>query len=104
MKINNEGRIVNVSSGGGSLASQNGNTPAYSISKLALNGLTLQVAHELKGTNIVINSLCPGWVRTDMGGHHANRSVEQAAEDIYWLAQQHHLNGQFIRDKREIAW
>ncbi|QCW98862.1 SDR family oxidoreductase [Aggregatimonas sangjinii] len=98
--------IVNVSSGGGSLASQTGSTPGYSISKLALNGLTLQLASKLKNDGIAVNAVCPGWVRTDMGGSGATKSPEQGAETIIWIALQkdEFVTGKFFRDKREIQW
>ena len=73
MKEGNYGRIVNVSSEAGSLAEMDGYAPAYSTSKAALNTLTRIVASELQGYNIKINSMCPGWVRTDMGGAAADR-------------------------------
>jgi NAD(P)-dependent dehydrogenase (short-subunit alcohol dehydrogenase family) len=69
MKRNKYGRIVNVSSGAGSLHYMTGGTPAYSVSKVALNALTRIMAAELLGTNILINTIDPGWVATDMGGH-----------------------------------
>ncbi|NAS13745.1 SDR family NAD(P)-dependent oxidoreductase [Flavobacteriaceae bacterium R33] len=99
-------RIVNVSSGAGSLSSQTGGTPAYSLSKLALNGLTLQFAGALKKDRILVNAVCPGWVRTDMGGSGATRSVEEGADTIIWAAllENENLTGKFFRDRREIAW
>ena len=106
IRKSNFGRIVNVSSGAGTLASQTGQRPGYSVSKLALNGLTLQFASLLKSQGILVNSVCPGWVRTDMGGMSADRSPEEGAETIIWLGL---LNddgptGQFFRDKRPIAF
>ena len=105
MQKNNYGRVVNVSSGAGSLASQNGSTPGYSISKLALNGLTLQLANEVKQDGILVNSVCPGWVRTKMGGMGAPRSPEQGAENIVWAAllDSSGPTGKFIRDKEVIS-
>ncbi|RMF02245.1 MAG: SDR family oxidoreductase [Bacteroidetes bacterium] len=100
------GRIVNVSSGAGDLNSQSGQRPAYSISKLALNGLTLQFANLLQADGILVNSVCPGWVRTDMGGSNADRSPEEGAETIIWagLLPDGGPTGKFFRDKQEIAW
>ena len=106
LKESEGGRIVNVSSGAGSLERQNGTTPGYSASKLALNGLTLQFSNHLKDSGILVNSVCPGWVRTDMGGHDADRSPEEGAETIIWAALlgDDGPTGQFFRDKKPIAW
>ncbi len=100
------GRIINVSSGAGSLSQMGTYAPAYSISKAALNAVTRQFAGALKEKNIVVNSLDPGWVRTDMGGSSAPRSIEQGAETIVWLAADAPATetGKFWRDKNEIAW
>jgi NAD(P)-dependent dehydrogenase (short-subunit alcohol dehydrogenase family) len=89
MKKNGYGRIVNISSGAGEfeyLASSGGYWPAYSVSKTSLNALTVMLASELGGTNILVNAVCPGWVRTDMGGPNATRSVEEGAVTPVWLA------------------
>lgn len=98
-------RVVNVSSGGGSLADMSHWAPAYSISKAALNAVTRQFAAALAG-KVAVNSVCPGWVRTDMGGEGATRSVEEGADTIVWLATEapHSLTGKFLRDRHEIAW
>ena len=106
MKRNNFGRIVNMSSGLGQLTDMNGGYPAYRISKTAINALTRMLNDELQGFNILVNSLCPGWVKTDMGGPGASRSVEEGAETAVWLAT---LNddgprGKFFRDRKEIPW
>ena len=100
------GRIVNVSSGAGSLNSQTGGTPGYSLSKLALNGLTIQFANQLQQKGILVNSVCPGWVRTDMGGKGAPRSPEQGADTIIWasLFDTNGPTGKFFRDRREIKY
>jgi len=79
------GRIVNVSSGAGTLADMGGGLPAYRLSKLALNGLTRMWAAELAGDHILVNSVCPGWVATDMGGP-GGRPVEEGAAGIVWAA------------------
>ncbi len=89
MKKNGFGRIVNVSSGSGEfeyMATSGGHGPAYSVSKTSLNALTVILASELRGTNILVNAVCPGWVRTDMGGPNATRSVEEGAATPVWLA------------------
>ncbi len=98
-------RIINVSSGGGQLSDgADGWAPAYCISKTALNGVTSQLAAALP--KFAINSVCPGWVRTDMGGANATRSVEQGAAGIVWLAADAPQNetGKFWRDRKVIPW
>lgn len=98
-------RVINVSSGGGQLdGGADGWAPAYCISKTALNGVTSQLAAALP--KFAINSVCPGWVRTDMGGAGATRSVEEGADTIVWLATEapHELTGKFIKDRKEIPW
>jgi NAD(P)-dependent dehydrogenase (short-subunit alcohol dehydrogenase family) len=98
-------RIVNVSSGGGQLTDgADGWAPAYCISKTALNGVTVQLAAALP--KFAINSVCPGWVRTDMGGANATRSVAEGASGIVWLAVDAAQNqtGKFWRDRKVIPW
>lgn len=98
-------RVINVSSGGGQLADgADGWAPAYCISKTALNGVTSQLAAALP--KFAINSVCPGWVRTDMGGQSATRSVEEGADTIVWLAVDapQELTGKFLRDRQPIPW
>ncbi|HEY2568713.1 MAG TPA: SDR family NAD(P)-dependent oxidoreductase [Candidatus Udaeobacter sp.] len=98
-------RVINVSSGGGQLTGgADGWSPAYCISKTALNGVTSQLATALP--KFAVNSVCPGWVRTDMGGQGATRSVEEGADTIVWLATDapQKLTGKFLRDRKEIAW
>jgi NAD(P)-dependent dehydrogenase (short-subunit alcohol dehydrogenase family) len=98
-------RVINVSSGSGQLTDgADGWAPAYSISKTALNGVTSQLAAALP--KFAVNSVCPGWVRTDMGGDNANRSLEEGADTIVWLATEapHDLTGKFLRDRKEIRW
>jgi NAD(P)-dependent dehydrogenase (short-subunit alcohol dehydrogenase family) len=100
------GRIINVSSGAGQLSDMGTWAPAYSISKTALNGVTVQFAAALAGSNIAVNSMCPGWVNTDMGGREAPRSIEQGADTIVWLATEapQSMTGLFIRDRKPIPW
>jgi NAD(P)-dependent dehydrogenase (short-subunit alcohol dehydrogenase family) len=95
-----------VSSGMGQLAEMNGGWPGYRLSKTALNALTHILAAELEGTRVKVNSACPGWVRTDMGGPGASRSVEQGAETPVWLAllPDDGPTGGFFRDKQPIPW
>src|SRR6266513_4584657 len=98
-------RVINVSSGGGQFTGgADGWSPAYCISKTALNGLTSQLATALP--KCAVNSVCPGWVRTDMGGQSATRSVEEGADTIVWLAAEapQKLTGKFLRDRKEIPW
>jgi NAD(P)-dependent dehydrogenase (short-subunit alcohol dehydrogenase family) len=106
MNGRNYGRIVNVSSGMGQLAEMGGQYPGYRISKTALNAITCILAKELEGTNIKVNSVCPGWVRTDMGGPNAPRTTEEAAASVVWLATlpDDGPSGGFFRDRRRIPW
>ena len=106
MRDRGYGRIVNLSSGLGQLEGMGDGTPAYRVSKAALNALTLMFASATKGSGILVNSTCPGWVRTDMGGASATRSVEKGAETAVWLAMlpDHGPTGGFFRDRKPIAW
>ncbi len=106
MRARGYGRIVNLSSGAGQLAEMGGGFPAYRLSKSALNALTRITAAELGAHEIKINSVCPGWVRTDMGGPHATRTVEHGAETAVWLATlpEDGPTGGFFRDMKPIPW
>jgi NAD(P)-dependent dehydrogenase (short-subunit alcohol dehydrogenase family) len=106
MQRNGYGRIVNLSSGAGQLADMRSGFPAYRLSKTALNALTRITASELASTNIKVNAVCPGWVRTDMGGAEAERPVEVGAETPVWLATlpENGPTGGFFRDLRQIPW
>ncbi len=106
MRKQKYGRIVNVSSGQGQLSDMGSGTPAYRISKTALNALTRITAAETRAENILVNSMCPGWVRTDMGGPHAPRSIQQGADTAFWLATlpDGGPSGGFFRDRQEIPW
>lgn len=106
MQQNNYGRIVNVSSGAGAIQGMSSGTPGYAISKTALNVLTIKIAALVKNSNILVNAVCPGWVRTDMGGASASRSVEKGAGTIIWAAElpTGSKSGKFFRDKKEISF
>ncbi|MCU0450867.1 MAG: SDR family NAD(P)-dependent oxidoreductase [Bernardetiaceae bacterium] len=101
------GRVVMVSSGGGSLTDPVGGwSPVYCVSKTLLNGIARQLAHALQDRQITVNAMCPGWVRTDMGGRNAPRSVAQGADTLVWLATTPNQlpTGRFFRDRKEIPW
>jgi NAD(P)-dependent dehydrogenase (short-subunit alcohol dehydrogenase family) len=105
LKKSSEARIVNVSSGGGQLdGGADGWAPGYCVSKTALNGVTVQLAAALP--KCAVNSVCPGWVRTEMGGANADRSVGEGAATIVWLATEapHDLTGKFVKDRKVIPW
>ena len=114
MKSNNYGRIVNMSSTLGSLtdiASPDSphaevQAPAYRLSKTILNGITVLLAAEMRGTNILVNSVCPGWVRTNIGGNQAPLSAEQGADTRVWLATlpDGGPSGGFFRERQPIPW
>ncbi len=106
MKQHNYGRIVNVSSGMGQLNGMGGGYTGYRISKTALNALSRILANELQGTNILVNSVCPGWVKTDMGGQNALLTPEQGVDTIVWLATlaDGGATGGFFRDRQPIDW
>jgi len=106
MRKRRYGRIVNVSSGLGAMSEMMGGYASYRVSKLALNGLTRILADELHGTNILVNTMCPGWVQTEMGGEGAPRPVEKGADTAVWLATlpDGGPTGGFFRDRRQIPW
>jgi NAD(P)-dependent dehydrogenase (short-subunit alcohol dehydrogenase family) len=98
-------RLVNVSSGAGSISEMGAGTPAYSVSKAALNALTRILAAELRGDGVLVNAVCPGWVATDMGGP-GGRPVADGAASVTWavLLDDHGPTGGFFRDGRPVAW
>jgi NAD(P)-dependent dehydrogenase (short-subunit alcohol dehydrogenase family) len=98
------GRIVNVSSGSGSLTEMGAGTPAYSISKASLNALTRILAAELQSDGVLVNAICPGWTNTDMG--QGGRPVSEGAAGIVWAAElpDDGPSGGFFRDGRPLAW
>jgi NAD(P)-dependent dehydrogenase (short-subunit alcohol dehydrogenase family) len=106
MRQHGYGRIVNVSSGLGAMSEMSGGYSAYRVSKGALNALTRIFADELRGTNILVNAVCPGWVKTDMGGPNATVPVEKGADTAAWLATlpDGGPSGGFFRDRRLIPW
>jgi NAD(P)-dependent dehydrogenase (short-subunit alcohol dehydrogenase family) len=97
-------RVVNISSGMGGIQEMEGGWPAYRMSKAAMNALTKVCATDLANTSIKVNSICPGWVRTDMGGANADRSVDEALGGILWAAElpADGPSGGFFRDGRPI--
>jgi len=105
LRRSDSARIVNVSSGSGQLTDMGGGTPAYSVSKTALNALTRILAAELRGDGILVNAVCPGWVATDMGGA-GGRPVEDGAASVMWAVRipDDGPTGGFFRDGRQIDW
>lgn len=99
------GRLVNVSSGGGQLTGMRDGAPAYSVSKAALNALTLMLADALRRDRVLVNAVCPGWVATDMGGP-GGRPVRDGASGVVWAATlpDDGPTGGFFRDGRPIPW
>jgi NAD(P)-dependent dehydrogenase (short-subunit alcohol dehydrogenase family) len=101
-----QGAVINLSSGWGALHDMTDEAAAYGISKAALNAVTRQFADALKAHGVTVNSVCPGWVRTDMGGRGATREVDEGADTAVWLATDapRSLTGQFLRDRKSIPW
>jgi NAD(P)-dependent dehydrogenase (short-subunit alcohol dehydrogenase family) len=100
------GRVVNVSSQAGQLSSMTDDTPSYNASKAALNALTRMFADACKGRGVLVNAVCPGWVKTEMGGPNAPRSVEDGAKGIVWAATLPNRGptGGFFRDEQKLEW
>jgi NAD(P)-dependent dehydrogenase (short-subunit alcohol dehydrogenase family) len=105
LRRSGHGRIVNVSSEAGSLAGMDGGPPAYNLSKAALNALTRMLAGELRRDRILVNSVCPGWVATDMGGP-GGRPVAEGAAGVLWAVDlpDDGPTGGFYRDGRPLPW
>jgi len=100
-----DGRIINISSGMGELGSLSGDYPGYRLSKSSLNALTIMFSYELNEKGIKVNAVCPGWVRTDMGGPDAPRDVREGADTAVWLTNEKEIpTGRFFRDRQEINW
>lgn len=106
MRAAGYGRIVNMSSDMGSLSGMGGGYLAYRMSKAALNVVTRVISDETRGSGIIINSMHPGWVKTEMGGPGAQRSAEQGAATAVWLATlpDDGPTGGFFRDQKAIPW
>jgi NAD(P)-dependent dehydrogenase (short-subunit alcohol dehydrogenase family) len=106
MLKNNYGRIINISSGVAQLSEMNGGMPAYRMSKVSLNALTRILADELKNTNVLINSVDPGWVKTRMGGQNAELTPEESASKIIWLATlpDGGPSGGFFYETEKLLW
>ncbi|MBT3323128.1 MAG: SDR family oxidoreductase [Anaerolineae bacterium] len=106
MIAQNYGRIVNVSSVLGQISSFNDYTPAYRLSKLALNGITIMLADAVKGKNILINAVHPGWVKTDMGGAEAPLGLDAGARGLVWAATlpDDGPQGGFFQDGKRMDW
>lgn len=101
------GRIVNVTSGMGSIHDGlGGQSVIYRVTKLALNGLTICLAQDLSGSGVLVNSVDPGWVRTEMGGPNASKTPEEGAEGILFalLLPDKGPTGKFFRSGREAHW
>jgi NAD(P)-dependent dehydrogenase (short-subunit alcohol dehydrogenase family) len=105
LEKSSDARVINLSSGMGEIDSLTTTATSYSLSKLALNGATIMLAQSLKSKNIAINAMCPGWVKTDMGGASAPRSPEQGADTAIWLATEadRRETGKFWRDRAVVT-
>jgi NAD(P)-dependent dehydrogenase (short-subunit alcohol dehydrogenase family) len=100
-----DARIINISSRMGQLESLTGSYPAYSLSKFSLNALTIMLSNELSKTGIKVNAMCPGWVRTGMGGPDAPLSVHEGADTAVWLATEKEIpSGKFFQNRKVIEW
>jgi NAD(P)-dependent dehydrogenase (short-subunit alcohol dehydrogenase family) len=99
-------RVINISSGYGEIGGLSHEVPSYCLSKLTLNGATIMLDQALRSEGIAVNVMCPGWVRTDMGGANASRSVEEGADTAVWLATDapKTFSGKFVRDRNVIGW
>lgn len=106
LKKSGAARIINISSGYGEIDGLSQKVPSYCLSKLTLNGVTIMLDQALRPEGVAVYVMCPGWVRTDMGGANASRSVEEGADTAVWLAidAPQNLSGKFFRDRKVIGW
>ena len=106
LKKSSDARIINISSGFGEINGLSSDYPSYCLSKLALNGATIMLSQALRSQNIVVNAICPGWVKTDMGGDSAPRTPAQGADTAIWLATEAPRNetGKYWRDRKVISY
>jgi NAD(P)-dependent dehydrogenase (short-subunit alcohol dehydrogenase family) len=106
LKKSSAARIINISSGYGEVGGLSHTVPSYCLSKLTLNGVTIMLDQALRSEGIAVYVMCPGWVRTDMGGANASRSVEEGADTAVWLAidAPQSLSWRFFRDRTVIGW
>jgi NAD(P)-dependent dehydrogenase (short-subunit alcohol dehydrogenase family) len=104
MAARKKGRVINVSSGMGALSSMSAGSAAYRVSKAALNAFTLTLADEIRASGVTVVSLCPGWVRTRMGGDGAPRDPKEAGLAVAVAALDDARTGVFLRDGKEISW
>ena len=105
LKKSDDPRVINISSTMGQLSTMGAGYGAYRISKTALNALSVIQSKELARDGIKVNSMCPGWVKTEMGGPSATRSLEEGAETAVWLATSGNIpSGKFFKDRKEIPW
>ena len=104
LKKSEHPRLVNVSSGAGSLQGMSGGTPAYSLTKAALNALTVMLANQLKGDGVLVNAVGPGWTATDMGG--GGRPISEGAASVVWAVtlDDDGPTGGFFRDGEQVSW
>ena len=106
MRRNGWGRVVNVSTEMASLTRMTVSAPSYRVSKAALNAATRLLAAELEGSGILVNAVSPGWVRSEMGGPDAPRSIEQGCASILWGVDLPDAgpNGGFFQDGAALPW
>lgn len=106
LKKSEDARVVNVSSGFGEINGLSADYPSYCLSKLALNGATIMLSQALRSEKIAVNAICPGWVKTDMGGDSAPRTPEQGADTAIWLATvaPREETGKYWRDRKVISY
>jgi len=106
LRRSNRGRIINISSGMGALTGMGSDLAAYRVSKTCLNAVTAALASELRASSIAVNAVCPGWVKTRMGGPNALLSLEEGGDTAVWLALDapQALSANFLRDRKVIPW